>query len=111
MVVAILAPRRGRLGQVWGASVSGRDDEVREAVAEAIVDAMRKSGLETGWSEVADAAITVARPFIERAFLEQLIIDAEYAEVWVSAHAEPGGTGDRSPFIADWLRRFREVET
>ncbi len=91
--------------------MSESDDELREAVAEAIVDAVRKADLETVWSEVAAAAITVARPFIERAFLEQLIVDAEYAEVWVSAHADPGGAGDRSPFIADWLRRFREVET
>ena len=91
--------------------VSESDDELPEAVAEAIVDAVRKFGPEIVWSEVAAAAITVARPFIERAFLEQLIVDAEYAEVWVSAHAESGGTGDRSPFIADWLRRFREVET
>jgi len=91
--------------------VSESDDELREAVAEAIVDAVRKADPETVWSEVAEAAIVVARPFIERAFLEQLIVDAADAEVWVSAHAEPAGTGDRSPFIADWLRRFREVET
>jgi len=91
--------------------VSDRDDELPEAVAEAIVDAVQKSGPETVWSEVAAAAIAVARPFIERAFLEQLIVEAKYAEVWISAHAESGGTGDRSPFIADWLRRFREVET
>jgi len=80
--------------------VSESDDELPEAVAEAIVDAVRKFGPEIVWSEVAAATITVARPFIERAFLEQLIVDAE-----------SGGTGARSPFIADWLRRFREVET
>ena len=91
--------------------MSESDDELREAVAEAIVDAVRKADLETVWSEVAAAAITVARPLIERAFLEQLIVDAKDAEVWVSAHAESGGPGDRSLFIADWLRRFREVET
>ncbi len=90
--------------------MSESEDELREAVAEAIVDAVPKADSETVWSEVAEAAIAVARPFIERAFLEQLIADAADAEVWVSAHAGHDGTGDRAPFISDWLRRFREVE-
>ncbi len=90
--------------------MSESEDELREAVAEAIVDAVPKADSETVWSEVAEAAIAVARPFIERAFLEQLIADAADGEVWVSAHVGRDSTGDRSPFIADWLRRFREVE-
>ena len=92
-------------------------DEGRETVAEAIAETLRREAPTTMdavpaqvWSDLADAAIAVARPIIEREFLEQLIAAARFAEEWVRAHPEPG-EGETSPFTGDWLRRFRENET
>jgi len=93
-------------------------DEARETVAEAIAGVLRREAPAVldvvpaeVWDELADAAIAVARPMIEREFLEQLIAAARFAEGWLRAHPTPAEVGEQAPFIGEWLRRFREEET